>query len=69
METLIIGLAINLYTWSNADFFVHRKNNERQYKCVWVDKGWSKLTKIIHQLLYLGTVSTSTIAHQKKNNV
>ena len=42
METLIIGLAINLYTWSNADFFVQRKNNERQYTCVWVDKGWSK---------------------------
>ena len=42
METLIIGLAINFYTWSNADFFVQKKNNERQYTCVWVDKGWSK---------------------------
>tara|TARA_R100001015_G_C4599152_1_gene154218 strand:- start:692 stop:898 length:207 start_codon:yes stop_codon:yes gene_type:complete len=42
METLIIGLAINLYTWSNADFFVQKKNNERQYTCVWVDKGWSE---------------------------
>ena len=51
METLIIGLAINLYTWSNADFFVHRKSNERQYKCVWVDKGWSKADRT---LLFLG---------------
>ena len=42
METLIIGLVFNLYTWSNADFFVQKKNNERQYTCVWVDKGWSK---------------------------
>ena len=42
METLIVGLMINLYTWSNADFFVQKKNNERQYNCVWVDKGWSK---------------------------
>ena len=33
---------INLYTWSNADFFVQKKNNERQYTCVWVDKGWSE---------------------------
>ena len=42
METLILGLVINIYTWSNADFFVQRKNNEREYTCVWVDKGWSK---------------------------
>ena len=42
METLIIGLFFNLYTWNNADFFVQRKNNERRYTCVWVDKGWSK---------------------------
>ena len=42
METLIVGLMINLYTWSNADFFVQKKNNERQYNCEWVDKGWSK---------------------------
>ena len=42
METLIIGLVFNLYSWSNADFFVQKKNNERQYTCVWVDKGWSK---------------------------
>ena len=42
METLILGLVINNYTWSNADFFVQRKNNEREYTCVWVDKGWSK---------------------------
>ena len=42
METLIVGLMINLYTWSNADFFVQKKNNERQYTCVWVDKGWSE---------------------------
>ena len=26
----------------NADFFVQKKNNEREYTCVWVDKGWSK---------------------------
>jgi hypothetical protein len=26
----------------NADFFVQKKNNERQYTCVWVDKGWSE---------------------------
>ena len=38
METLIIGLVFNLYSWSNADFFVKKKNNERQYTCVWVDK-------------------------------
>ena len=30
METLIIGLIFNLYTWDNADFFVQRKNNERE---------------------------------------
>ena len=30
METIILGLAINLYTWSNADFFVARKNAERK---------------------------------------
>tara|TARA_B100000161_G_C33486429_1_gene384977 strand:- start:96 stop:299 length:204 start_codon:yes stop_codon:yes gene_type:complete len=54
METLIIGLAINLYTWSNADFFVHRKNNERQYKCVWVDKGWSKADKENPSITILG---------------
>ena len=42
METLIIGLVFNLYSWSNADFFVQKKYNERQYTCVWVDKGWSK---------------------------
>jgi len=42
METIILGLAINLYTWSNADFFVARKNAERNHTCVWVDKGWSK---------------------------
>lgn len=54
METLIIGLAINLYTWSNADFFVHRKSNERQYKCVWVDKGWSKADKKSPSITILG---------------
>jgi hypothetical protein len=41
METLILGLFINLYTWSNADFFVQKKNNDRKYTCEWVDKGWS----------------------------
>ena len=42
METLIVGLVINIYTWSNADFFVQRKNNERQYTCVWVDKKYKQ---------------------------
>ena len=42
METLIVGIVINLYTWSNADFFVQKKNNERQMTCHWVDEGWQK---------------------------
>jgi hypothetical protein len=45
METLILGLFVNLYTWSNADFFVQKNNNDRKYTCEWVDKGWSKASK------------------------
>lgn len=54
METLIVGLVINLYTWSNADFFVQKKNNEREYTCVWVDKGWSKADSKNPSLSVLG---------------
>tara|TARA_A100000172_G_scaffold63051_1_gene42406 strand:+ start:358 stop:564 length:207 start_codon:yes stop_codon:yes gene_type:complete len=42
METLIIGLVFNIWTWNNADFFVQRKNNERMYECRWVDVGWQE---------------------------
>ena len=34
METLIIGIVFNIWTWNNADFFVQRKNNERMYEFV-----------------------------------
>ena len=47
METLIVGLIMNIYTWSNADFFVQRKNNEREHTCVWWIKGGQKLTQRI----------------------
>ena len=40
METIILGIAINLYTWSNADFFVARRNNERLYECRWETVDW-----------------------------
>ena len=42
METIILGIAINLYTWSNADFFVARRNNERLYECRWETVDWQK---------------------------
>ena len=43
METLIIGLIFNLYTWDNADFFcTNEKITKENIPCVWVDKGWSK---------------------------
>ena len=54
METLILGLVINIYTWSNADFFVQRKNNEREYTCVWVDKGWSEADTITPAVTIFG---------------
>tara|TARA_E500000305_G_C3938090_1_gene196115 strand:- start:65 stop:271 length:207 start_codon:yes stop_codon:yes gene_type:complete len=42
METLIMGFIMNLYAWNNLDFFYHKQNNERIYKCKWVDIGWQK---------------------------
>ena len=33
METLIVGLFLNIWTWSNADFFDQRSENERLYDC------------------------------------
>lgn len=42
METLIVGLFLNIWTWSNADFFDQRSENERLYDCEWVDVGWQR---------------------------
>ena len=42
METLIVGLVVNMWTLANIDFFAQRSENERMYNCEWVDVGWQK---------------------------
>ena len=42
METLIVGLVVNMWTIANADFFTKRSENERMYNCEWIDVGWQK---------------------------
>ena len=45
MEFIIIGAIMNFYAWTNIDFFVTKKMNDRKYQCEWVDKGWGKARK------------------------
>jgi len=66
METLIIGIVINFYTWSNADFFATRSKNERLYDCEWIDVGWQKTNPTNPSLNILGYVKYLHVCEDKK---
>ena len=56
VETLIIGIVLNLYTLDNIDFFYQRANNNKNMTCVWEYVGKKKPGPQNPSLTFLGNV-------------
>ena len=56
VETLIIGIVLNLYTLDNIDFFYQRANNNKNMTCVWEYVGKKKPELQNPSLTILGNV-------------
>ena len=65
METLIVGLVVNMWTIANADFFTKRSENERMYNCEWIDVGWQKTTPKNPSINILGYVKYYHVCEEK----
>ncbi len=56
VETLIIGIVLNLYTLDNIDFFHQRANNNKTMTCVWEYVGKKKPDPHNPSITFLGNV-------------
>ena len=56
VETLIIGIVLNLYTLDNIDFFYQRANNNKNMTCVWEYVGKKKPDPHNPSITFLGNV-------------
>tara|TARA_R100000458_G_C8181439_1_gene178337 strand:+ start:376 stop:573 length:198 start_codon:yes stop_codon:yes gene_type:complete len=65
METLIVGLVVNMWTLANIDFFAQRSENERMYNCEWVDVGWQKTNPENPSINILGYVKYLHVCEEK----
>lgn len=65
METLIVGLVVNMWTIANADFFTKRSENERMYNCEWIDVGWQKTNPKNPSINILGYVKYYHVCEEK----
>ena len=65
METLIVGLFLNIWSLANADFFTQRSENERLYNCEWIDVGWQKTNPKNPSINILGYVKYYHVCEEK----
>ena len=56
VETLMIGIVLDLYTLDNIDFFYQRANNNKNMTCVWEYVGKKKPEPQNPSLTFLGNV-------------